>query len=206
MMQNYLTMGLCAVALLWGCGGDSGGTDAGTVMLMDGGGGGGIDAGGGGGIDAGGGGGIDAGGGGGIDAGGGGTDAGGGGPRDAGDSTGTVDCMGTACDADTEICCIMGGLGGGATGMCIPNTEMCMGGAAACDGPEDCEGAEVCCAMISGLSGAAACTTEACGGGFTSFELCHDASDCTDTTQMCCPIMMFGFSGAYCAAMCGFGP
>ena len=102
------------------------GTDSGGIMLMDGGPGGGFDAGAT----------MDTDGGSpmtGFDAGGGPppTFDGGGPPPtyDAGDSMGTLDCMGTPCDAATEQCCIMGG-GGGASASCIPNTETCMGGAA----------------------------------------------------------------------------
>jgi len=210
--MNRASIGVlvCAVAL-WGCDDEStGDSDAGGVILMDSGGGGGTDAGGGGGTDAGPGGGTDAGPGGGTDAGpGGGSDAGPGGGSDAGPGgTMGIDCMGTTCDETTEQCCVTGGLGGGASGMCIPRGDECMGGTADCDGPEDCSGSgEICCARVEGLSSASStCTTEMCGGGFTSFELCHTPADCTDTTQMCCPVMMFGFSGAYCSDMCGFMP
>jgi hypothetical protein len=128
------------------------------------------------------------------------------GPDDAGSSAGTIECMGSTCEAATEECCITGGAGG-AMAMCIPAGDTCTGGTATCDGPEDCGGGEVCCATREGLGGvSAACTTDACGGGFTSFELCHDAADCSDSSHMCCPVMMFGFSGAYCAASCGFAP
>lgn len=186
-----------------------GGTDAGGIMFLDSGpGGGGTDAGGATDPDAGG----------PVT----GTDAGvpptmtsdGGGPPapyDAGDSVGTLDCMGTPCDAATEQCCITGSTGG-ASAACIPNTEMCMGGATTCDGPEDCTTGETCCLQVMGFGGMAGCTTEMCGGGGgggfpSSFELCHDASDCTNSAHMCCPVMLFGFSGAYCSEMCfGGGP
>ncbi len=203
----------CASALaVAGCYDSEGGpSDAGGIMLMDsGGGGGGTDAGG---MMTD----VDAGGGGGVDAGGPPPMLDGGGPPppyDAGDSMGTVDCMGTPCDAATEQCCISGSVGG-ASASCIPIGDECMGGSTTCDGPEDCSGAgEVCCLQIMGFGGMASCTTEMCGGGSSgpggfpsSFELCHDPSDCTDSAHMCCPVMLFGFSGAYCSEMCfGGGP
>jgi hypothetical protein len=190
-----------------GCGDSHTGDDAGGIMLMDSGGG---TDGGGGGTD---------GGGGGTDGGGGGTDSGvvgddggivlmdGGGSTDGGGTVG-IACMGMTCDATTEQCCVTMS-SGGAMGACIARDATCMGAVADCDGPEDCSGGDVCCARV-GLGGAST-TCEAAAmctpGSFGPFELCHAPADCTDDMDMCCPVMRFGFSGAYCGAMCaGVGP
>lgn len=202
---SSLALGLWAM----GCGDSHTGDDAGGIMLMDSGGGG--TDGGGGGTD---------GGGGGTDGGGGGTDGSvgddggivlmdGGGVRVDGGTVG-IDCMGVTCNAMTEQCCITRDPGGGgAMGTCIASDAMCMGATAACDGPEDCGGGEVCCARV-GLGGASTtCEASAmcASGAYGPFELCHAPADCTDGTDMCCPVMMFGFSGAYCSPMCrGIGP
>ena len=176
--------------------------DAGGISFMDSGpgtdaGGGGTDAGGGG-TDAGGGG-DD--GGGGFDAGGGGTDGGGGGS----DGGAGVDCMGMVCEGATPQCCIMT-MGGSAMASCIPADEMCMGIPADCDGPEDCSGTDICCAMLSLAGSSTSCIDASMCTGFTSFELCHAASDCTTSGDMCCPFMGMGFSAAVCSPTCMFGP
>lgn len=123
---------------------------------------------------------------------------------DGGTGSGTVACGDMTCDAATQQCCVSGG-GGGATATCIGLGEECMGATADCDGPEDCSGAEICCAMVEGLGGAASCTTDDCSG-FTSFELCHSPTDCTDGSDMCCEFSMGGLSASVCRPMCGFGP
>ena len=71
-------------------------------------------------------------------------------------------------------------------------------------------GTDVCCATFTFTGGSAECVSadSMCGAGgiFTGMvELCHDAADCTDSSHMCCPIMMGGFSAAYCATMCMTG-
>jgi len=136
-----------------------------------------------------------------IDAGGGVADTG---PRADSGATG-IDCMGSTCDPATQHCCITGMPGGGATGMCVDLGTMCMGAAVDCDGPEDCGGGEVCCARgsLSGITVGCEPASDGCGtGGFGEFELCHDVADCSGAGDMCCPISMGGFSGAYCSGMC----
>lgn len=117
-------------------------------------------------------------------------------------STGRIECGSVTCDGTTEQCCIEGG-GGGATASCIAIGDACMGAAVDCDGPEDCPGDQVCCATGS-LGGATVECTDAsmCGGGFTSFEVCHDVDDCTDGADMCCPFMGGGISASICSARC----
>jgi hypothetical protein len=39
-------------------------------------------------------------------------------------------------------------------------------------------------------------------GGFTSFEICHEASDCSDSSDMCCPFALMGVSGSVCSPRC----
>ncbi len=131
------------------------------------------------------------------------TDAGG--SRDAGGTPMEIDCMGMTCDTATQQCCIMGGFGG-ASGSCIPRGSTCEGGTADCDGPEDCGANEVCCGSgdFSGVSAECRASSEPCGGPgvFSEFELCHETSDCTDDSAMCCPVMMFGFSIGICQPSC----
>ncbi len=123
---------------------------------------------------------------------------------DGGSGTvGTIDCGEMTCDAETQECCASFA-GGSATFECITAGDTCMGGTAECDGPEDCGGGEVCCG--SGGAGGASVECAATCEGFGSFELCHEATDCTSGTDMCCPIMMFGISGGACLPMCGFAP
>lgn len=121
-----------------------------------------------------------------------------------GSTPGVITCGDTTCEAASQQCCISGG-GGGASSMCIPIGDACMGAAVDCDGPEDCSGGTVCCAN-GGFGGdiTVACVDSSmCTGGFGGgFELCHGASDCTDTSVMCCPIMAGGISGAFCSARC----
>jgi len=201
---SLVLVSACALAL-FGCSESFEADDAGGIRLMDSGGGGGADGGGGGGgSDGGGGGGVDAGGGGGVDAGGGGGGTDGGGPvtSDGGGGGTGVDCMGMTCDPSEQCCVTMAG--GGASAACIAADAECMGATADCDGPEDCGGGDLCCARV-GLGGVAiACesATSCMPGGFGPFELCHSETDCTTPGQMCCPIMMGGFSGAYCSDMC----
>lgn len=143
-----------------------------------------------------------------TDAGPGATDAGPGTMGDAGPGGMMgIDCMGMTCDPTTQQCCITttgGGPGGGAMAQCIPNTEMCMGAAVECDGPEDC-GGNVCCARASLAGVTVMCEPDpsTCGaGGFGEFELCNTPADCSTPMDMCCPINMFGITAMYCAPMC----
>jgi hypothetical protein len=164
-------------------------------------------------------------GGGGVDAGGGPVDAGGtvvdsgvvvvdaSGPMADGGTTaepdagpGTIDCMGMSCDAATEECCVVAS-GGGASASCIPAGSMCEGTAVDCDGPDDCDAGEICCARGGGGGGGFTVGCEPaggdCGSGFSSFELCATADDCSDPADtMCCPVAAGGFSASYCADMC----
>jgi hypothetical protein len=131
-------------------------------------------------------------------AGGGGTpDAAGGGgtPDAAGGGGGTIACGDMTCMAP-DICCVTsGGPGpGGTTSECTDEAS-CKGSVAACDGPEDCDGAEVCCASFDpGGGGGAACTADAC-----QFEVCHTPADCTEPTDMCCTF----FGTGVCYSFCG---
>ncbi|MEM9189747.1 MAG: hypothetical protein AAGF12_11260 [Myxococcota bacterium] len=113
-----------------------------------------------------------------------------------------VDCMGTRC-APGQQCCISGGAGG-ATATCIAAGDGCMGTATDCDGPEDCGAGNVCCGQQAGGGISVSCVpTAMCeSGGFTQFQLCHVAADCSNGTDMCCPFSLFGFSGAICSPMC----
>ncbi len=200
------TLPLALVVALGGCSDSHGGDDAGGILLMDSGPGAITDAGPGATTDAGPGAMADAGPGAMADAGpGGGFDAGP--PTDGGGTVG-IDCMGMTCDPRTETCCVTGGLGTPASASCIPNTEMCMGATADCDGPEDCMG-DVCCARASlgGITVSCEPSPSTCGsGGFGEFELCHVASDCSGPTDMCCPVRMGGFSAMYCSETCFGGP
>ncbi len=118
-------------------------------------------------------------------------------------STGRIDCGMMTCDAATEECCVMGVGSGMVTTSCIPMGGTCMGGGtAACDGPEDCASGDVCCGTGGGGSFSVDCAPSAMCGGFTSFELCHTAGDCTDTRDMCCPFMAMGVSTAICSRRC----
>jgi len=126
-----------------------------------------------------------------------------GGPTDGG-GAGTIDCGMMTCNAATEQCCLGGGPGGG-TATCIAIGDTCMGVASDCDGPEDCGAGQVCCASRDSSGGFGARCADSCGGGGTiggGFELCHDAMDCSDRADMCCPLAFGGISGAYCGPMC----
>lgn len=126
-------------------------------------------------------------------------------PPDTPPGMGSIDCMGMTCDGATQQCCV-NVTGMSATGECVARTDTCAGTPVDCDGPEDC-GGDPCCLSFAGGGGSAACTPGGCGGGggFGSLELCHAPTDCTDTSQMCCPIMMFGFDIGVCAPSCMFG-
>lgn len=186
------------------------------------------DAGPGGGVDAGPGGGMDAGPGGGSDAGPGsdggntGDDGGTGSDGSAGDDGGNtmtdgggggtvgIACGMDTCDPATQKCCTTFGGPGTTSSMCVASDAMCMGTAAACDGPEDCSGGDVCCAQSSGSGGFSfemTCVAAAMceGGGFTGpFELCHTMADCNTTGDMCCPTMIIPGVDGTCREMCGF--
>ncbi len=180
---------VCACALaLFGCSESFESGDGGGIVLMDGGGGTTDGGGGGGGM---------------IDGGGGGTTDGGGGiPIDGGGAG--VDCMGMTCGATQQCCVTRDPAGGGVVAECIGADTMCMGATADCDGPEDCGGADYCCARVDLGGVAIMCESPSTcvPGGFGPFEVCHTADDCSTPSDMCCPINMGGFTGAYCSAMC----
>ena len=121
-MRGPLWLGIVALGLLAGCGGDDDG-------------GGGADAGGGG-MDSGGGG-LDSGGGG-VDSGGGGVDSGGGGVDSGG---GDVDSGGGDVDAGMMMGCVANG------GSCLGEGALCCGGLECCSGVPEPAGTATCRAM-----------------------------------------------------------
>ena len=169
-------LALCFAFVAPACGDDTGGGGDGDASTNDGGGGGGGDGGGNGGIDAGGNGGIDAGGNGGIDAGGGG---------------GSVNCGQAVCSAPQQ-CCIDTGPGPMTEPMCV-DQGTCQGAVVECDGPEDCNGSDVCCGSFGGPNGGgqASCMPP---GDQCQVVVCNDVGDC-DGTEICCDT---GFGGALC--------
>ena len=111
---------------------------------------------------------------------------------DAGATAG-IECGMETCNVSTQECCITGGPGGGGSTACVAEGT-CEGTPAACDGPEDC-GGDICCGTFGGTT----CETTCEGQG--SAELCHSASDCSASGDMCCD---FG-PLSLCAASCGGG-
>lgn len=123
---------------------------------------------------------------------------------DAGPLTGgPVECMGMTCDGTSERCCITGDRTG-ASAMCIPIDEPCMGAEIVCDGPDDCGDGEVCCgrASLAGVNVACEPAADGCGSSFGDFEICATVDDCSNPGDMCCPLMMRGFSSAFCSPRC----
>jgi hypothetical protein len=98
-----------------------------------------------------------------------------------------VGCGELICDPP-ELCCTTEGAQG-----CVTDAPgACEGGElAACDGPEDCDGAgEICCG-VGGAGRSTSCTTlAACTGGLPR---CHGPADCGGV--VCCPQ---GFCGPGC--------
>ncbi len=113
----------------------------------------------------------------------GGDDGGGGGDGDAGtdnadaaggDFTG-ITCADDTCEAGAEVCCL-GDMG-------LTCAAECAGTSFACDGPEDCEGENICCGSRDGTL----CTAAGdCGGGGEGDAVCHVAEDCPEAGQECC--------------------
>jgi hypothetical protein len=102
------------------------------------------------------------------------------GPRDAGSdgTTSTTDAaIGAACGPvtckPTEVCCMGAMLACTGVGQCpVPSF--------ACDGPEDCPGAQ-CCFGSQGQGGSSCKTCAA--------PACHVDTDCPTTAAKCCPKM-----------------
>jgi len=93
----------------------------------------------------------------------------------AGDVTG-IPCAGDTCEAGTEVCCA------GEGGLTCETT--CDTVSFACDGPEDCEGDNVCCG--SGQDGTVCAAPGDCGEAQDGDVVCHVADDCPEAGQDCC--------------------
>jgi hypothetical protein len=133
-----------------------------------------------------------------VDGGGGDTDAGA--TTDAG--TSGVPCGDVTCGAE-QRCCTTLVPGGEPMTECVGAEERCEGIAIACDGPEDCDGDDVCClgGIGPGGGGGARCgPADRC-----PSIACHDAEDCPETDGrplMCCPFELGPVSGSRCAPLC----
>ena len=136
---------------------------------------------------------IDGGGGGGDDGGGGGDiDGSGGDTADAagGDFEG-IPCADDTCTAGDEVCCA--GEGG------LTCEAECTTISFACDGPEDCPGADdICCG--TGEEGTQCLAPGDCGGQADGEVICHAAGDCPEAGDECCmrPEANVGICRAHC--------
>jgi hypothetical protein len=85
------------------------------------------------------------------------------------------------------------------TPSCVASADACLiGGAATCDGPEDCGPGTECC--FAGF-GASCVTTGECRAGGNGSEVCNSNRDCL-TGELCCSntlVAAFGFSAGTCA-------
>src|SRR5262249_19122018 len=93
------------------------------------------------------------------------------------------------CDLATMDCCARPVSGSGLDDVCIPRGGDCDGTRITCDGPEDCDGGQVCCETAGGGATTLACTTaDACASetGF-AVRLCHLDDDCVGAAlPHCC--------------------
>lgn len=91
----------------------------------------------------------------------------------------TVECGETDCPAARQYCCATKG-----EVACRDKDKNCPGASRDCDGPEDCNHGEICCAQTQMMGGFRSTCTSApeCKGGA---PLCHRTSDCAGGS--CCP-------------------
>jgi hypothetical protein len=113
---------------------------------------------------------------------------------DAGPTTDAPGMSGVVCGADTcdatEKCCIT--VSGMATmSTCVPLMDPCGGVALECDGPEDCDTGDTCCAAPMGAEAG-------CRGVCMGLALCHTTADCPTDEPNCCPSMVL--SASICSA------
>jgi len=92
-----------------------------------------------------------------------------------GDFTG-IPCADDTCESGTEVCCA------GEGGLTCETT--CDTISFGCDGPEDCEGDDVCCG--SGQDGTQCAAAGECGNQQDGDVVCHVADDCPEAGQDCC--------------------
>jgi hypothetical protein len=86
-------------------------------------------------------------------------------------------------------CCARPVSGSDLVDVCIPRGGDCDGTRITCDGPEDCDGGQVCCETAGGGGSSIACTAaDACASetGFAD-RLCHVDDDCVGAAlPHCC--------------------
>src|SRR5262245_10979167 len=103
-----------------------------------------------------------------------------------GDGMSTVDAaVGVACGmttcTSTQECCLANG-----QRTCVAQGD-CQGVAFACDGPEDCQTGEVCCASNTGGTPGSECRDA---GDMCRAIACHADPDCPMATPKCCQLGM----------------
>ncbi len=113
-----------------------------------------------------------------------------------------VACGTATCTLGTQECCVSGGIGG-STQTCV-TAGTCQDNVLSCDGPEDCNGTDVCCGTGSfggGGGGGGVSTTCAadCTGG-QSAVLCRVDTDCPSAEPKCCS--SFIYTSDVCQANC----
>jgi hypothetical protein len=105
-------------------------------------------------------------------------------------NAGVVNCGNEVCDLDTEVCCQgISGASCGAPGSCGP-----LAAQVECDGPEDCDGQQRCCA---GFPQGSSCA-DACADG--EADVCHTDADCPTTDCLTCSVP--GTEQLMCAETC----
>jgi hypothetical protein len=95
-----------------------------------------------------------------------------------------VACGTTTCSA-TQECCLTNG-----QRTCVDQGN-CQGAAFECDGPEDCQMGEICCASNTGGTPGTTCqdATDMC-----RAIACHNDPDCPMTDPKCCQLGMTGLN------------
>ena len=105
-------------------------------------------------------------------------------------NAGVVNCGNEVCDLDTEVCCQgISGANCGAPGSCGP-----LAAEVKCDGPEDCDGEQRCCA---GFPQGSSCA-DSCADG--EADVCHTDADCPTTECLTCSVP--GTEQLMCAETC----
>jgi len=93
-----------------------------------------------------------------------------------------VTCGDTSCDLASQECCVTQ-MGPNVSTECV-DIGMCSDNTVSCDGPEDCDPGDDCCATFGGpgMGGGDTSCTDSCMG----FVLCNDSGDCPMDAPNCC--------------------